>query len=283
VSRPGTLLLATALLCALPILAARAEEETGQEARNPVAVIKTSMGEIQVELFRREAPKTVANFLGLAEGTKPFRDARTGEMVQRPFYDGLTFHRVLKGFMIQGGCPRGDGRGGPGYTFEDEIDAVSLGLHEIKALTDGRPHAWLLPVLPNRETFNARILQPLMRRMGITTQEEAERRWPEVLERLGALTLKDAYELMGYRYLEGVGSHKPVKGVIAMANAGPATNGSQFFIDLEDTPGLTGRHTVFGRVISGMDVVQRIGAVKTGLEDKPIEDVKILSIRRRAD
>src|SRR6516164_5954648 len=85
------------------------------------AVFETSQGNIECRLFDKEAPKTVANFIGLAEGTKEFRDAISGKTEKRPFYDGLVFHRVIPQFMIQGGCPQGDGRGGPGYRFEDEF------------------------------------------------------------------------------------------------------------------------------------------------------------------
>lgn len=144
----------------------------------PEATLHTSRGSIRVELFADEAPKTVENFQRLAGDG---------------FYDGLTFHRVIDGFMIQGGCPRGDGTGGPGYTFEDEI-------------TD----------------------------------------------------------------------HPVVRGALAMANAGPNTNGSQFFIvTAEACPWLDGKHTVFGRVVAGMDVVDAISRVETGPSDRPLIPVTI--------
>ncbi len=165
-------------------------------AGNPIMLIKTNHGDIYVELFRDEAPITVTNFIELAEGRREFTDPRTGQKVKRPFYDGLIFHRVIKNFMLQGGCPMGNGRGGPGYKFEDEF-----------------------------------------------------------------------------------GSRAPTRGVLAMANSGPNTNGSQFFINLIDTPWLMGKHTVFGQVIKGMDVVDEIGVVAVGRGSRPIEDVKILSIR----
>lgn len=146
-----------------------------------VATIKTDAGDIEIALWADLAPQTVGNFIGLA---------REG------FYDGVIFHRVIRGFMIQGGCPRGDGRGGPGYQFADE--------------------------------FNERKL---------------------------------------------------VRGVIAMANAGPNTNGSQFFIvTAPATPHLDGAHTGFGEVISGMDVVDAIEGTKTGRGDRPVDDQRILAI-----
>src|SRR5262245_2402692 len=138
------------------------------------AVIETTQGTIELELFDEDAPKTVENFARLAsEG----------------YYDGLIFHRVIPDFMVQGGCPQGTGTGGPGYTFEDEIN-----------------------------------------------------------------------------------DHKIVRGTLAMANAGPNTNGSQFFIvTAEATPWLDGRHTAFGQVTSGMDVVDRIEGVDTDGRDRPLD------------
>ncbi len=145
------------------------------------ATMQTTEGAIEFELFDEEAPKTVANFRKLAsEG----------------FYDGLTFHRIIKDFMIQGGCPQGTGTGGPGYQFEDEINP-----------------------------------------------------------------------------------HKIVRGALAMANAGPNTNGSQFFIvTTAKAPWLDGKHTVFGQVTDGLDVVDKLEGVATDGSDRPIEPVGIASI-----
>jgi len=143
--------------------------------------MQTSEGAIGLELFDEDAPKTVANFKKLAgEG----------------FYDGLVFHRVIKDFMIQGGCPQGTGTGGPGYEFEDEIN-----------------------------------------------------------------------------------QHKVARGALAMANAGPNTNGSQFFlVTAPEAPWLDGKHTVFGRVTDGMDVVDKIEGTPTGHNDRPVDDQRIESI-----
>jgi cyclophilin family peptidyl-prolyl cis-trans isomerase len=145
------------------------------------ATMKTSEGDIVLELFDEDAPKTVSNFKKLSsEG----------------FYDGLIFHRVIDDFMIQGGCPEGTGTGGPGYTFEDEINP-----------------------------------------------------------------------------------HKVVRGALAMANAGPNTNGSQFFIvTTEEAPWLDGKHTVFGEVRDGHDVVDRIGTTQTDARDRPVEPIGIVTI-----
>ena len=148
---------------------------------NTTATIETTEGTIELELFADDAPKTVANFTKLAgEG----------------FYDGLVFHRVIPDFMIQGGCPQGTGRGGPGYTFADEIN-----------------------------------------------------------------------------------DHRIVRGTLAMANAGPNTNGSQFFIVTADaTPWLDGKHTAFGQVTGGMDVVNAIQSVETDHSDRPVSDVTMTAV-----
>ena len=168
------------------------------------ATLKTSAGDISVKLFPDHAPKTVRNFVELAEGTREWKDPETRAKVTRPLYDGTVFHRVIEGFMIQGGDPLGSGRGGPGYTFADEFHPD---------LQFDRPY------------------------------------------------------------------------LLAMANAGPGTNGSQFFITLGPTPHLNRRHTIFGEVadVAGREVVDRIGSTSTNRDDRPTEDVVIetVAIERR--
>ncbi|MCL2490006.1 MAG: peptidylprolyl isomerase [Propionibacteriaceae bacterium] len=162
------------------------------------ATLHTNLGDIVLRLFDDEAPKTVANFVGLATGTKEFTN-ESGAKTTGPFYDGVIFHRVIPGFMIQGGDPTGTGRGGPGYQFGDEI-------------------------------------------------------------------------------FPGRGFDKPY--ILAMANAGPGTNGSQFFITVAATPGLNRKHTIFGEVDdeASAKVVDKIAAVKTGRADRPMQDVVINSV-----
>jgi len=160
----------------------------------------TNEGNFTVRLFDEEAPRTVENFAGLSEGTKEWTDPRSNQKVQQPYYDGVIFHRVIDGFMIQGGDPLGQGIGGPGYTFADE--------------------------------FHPRL------------------------------------------------RHNKA-GILSMANRGPNTNGGQFFITLGPTPHLDNRHSVFGEVVEGMDVVRRIGSTPTGNADRPLKDIVIETIKIR--
>nr|WP_223190156.1 peptidylprolyl isomerase [Nonomuraea terrae] len=166
-----------------------------------IANLQTNHGTIKVELFPTKAPKTVRNFVELAEGTREWTHPGTGEKSSGRYYDGTIFHRVIPGFMIQGGDPLGQGIGGPGYEFDDEI----------------HPELW----------FNRPYL-------------------------------------------------------LAMANAGirfgKGTNGSQFFITVTPTPHLNGKHTIFGEVVEGQDVVDTIAKTRTDGRDRPMEDVVIESV-----
>ncbi|MFC7132543.1 MULTISPECIES: peptidylprolyl isomerase [Salinibaculum] len=176
---------------------------------NLTATLHTSNGDVEVELFDERAPRTVENFVGLAQGaddyentevapgTGAWKDPETGEKRIDPLYDGVEFHRVIEGFMIQGGDPTGTGRGGPGYQFDDEF-------HD--ELTHDGP------------------------------------------------------------------------GILSMANSGPNTNGSQFFITLDAQPHLDGKHAVFGQVTDGMDVVEEIGNVETDMHDGPTTPVTLESV-----
>ena len=166
-----------------------------------LAHFDTTMGKFTVELFEDKTPKTVANFTGLAEGTKEWKHPKTGEKSTKPYYDGIVFHRVINGFMIQGGDPLGQGFGGPGYNFEDEFH-------------------------PDLRHDRA--------------------------------------------------------GILSMANAGPNTNGSQFFITLAPTPHLDRRHSVFGAVTDGLDVIKAIGNLPVDKNDRPTVPVVInkLTIER---
>ena len=246
---------------------------------NPVVEIRTNLGSMILELFPDEAPLAVANFIGLAEGTKPWIEPESGEQVMRPLYDGTVFHRVIEGFMIQGGSPTGLGDGTPGYQFRDEINARSLGLDKMEVINDsGVPHPIL--AINDQGDFQQKILIPLYQELNINSQEELDLNIELVDRRLRSMTVKDSFENLGYQYTERVISRMPVRGVIAMANSGPNTNGSQFFINLVDTDWLAGKHTVFGKVRAGLEVLDAIGDVAVDNESRPLEDVVILSIRQ---
>lgn len=169
-----------------------------QPGQKIFATLKTTLGEIRIELFADKVPVTVANFVGLAEGTQPWRDPKTGQLEEgRSLYQNTIFHRVIPDFMIQGGDPLGQGIGGPGYRFADEI-------------------------VPDLQ-----------------------------------------FDKAGY---------------LAMANSGPATNGSQFFITVVPTTWLTGKHTIFGMVVSGQDVIDKIVTTPTGANDKPVTPIVLQEV-----
>lgn len=250
-----------------------------EDFNNPLVEIRTSLGSLILELFPDEAPTTVANFIGLAEGTMPWIDPETGEDILRPLYDNTVFHRVIDGFMIQGGSPTDFGDGTPGFQFKDEINARSLGLDKMQVINEqGFPHPIL--AIQDQQDFQQKILIPLYQAMEITSQDELDANIDEVNQRVRNMTVKQSFENLGYRYTETVISRMPVRGVIAMANSGPDSNGSQFFINLVDTDWLTGRHTVFGKVRAGLDVLDAIGSVPVDNENRPLTDVEILSIRQ---
>ncbi len=289
-------------LCLLPWQAAQAAEAPAAEApavmlpgnetdnspaddsiteppvRNPMVEIRTNMGSIIVELLPQEAPETVANFLGLATGERPFLDPLSNLTERRPFYDGLLIHRAVDGFVIQGGSPTGQGNGGPGYTLPDEINALSLGLDRMPVIDEeGYPHRFLN--IGSQEDFQNQVLAPLYRDMRINSQAALENNLQAIDRRLRNMSIKELYELQGYTYNENLISRMPVRGVIAMANSGPGSGGSQFFITLRDAEWLAGRHTVFGRVREGMEVAEAIGRIPVDANSRPQVNIRIISVR----
>ena len=228
------------------------------------AVMATNKGNLILELFDKDAPFTVQNFIDLAQGEKEV-DTPQGKKKIR-FYDGLKFHRVIPNFMAQGGDPLGNGKGGPGYKFADEINAKSLGLDKVKAKD-----------APQCQNHAQNIL---FRELKITSQEDlnakrelVEENWQKILE----LPAIEVLYRAGYRYNEKLNSHKAVKGSLAMANAGPATNGSQFFINQVDTPHLDGVHTVFGHLVDGQAVLDSI--INSGNGNSAITRLSIIDKR----
>jgi peptidyl-prolyl cis-trans isomerase A (cyclophilin A) len=243
-------------------------------------VIRTTLGDITCRLFPKECPVTVSTICGLAEGSKPWTDPATGQQVQRPFYDGLGFHRVVPGFMIQGGCPLGTGKGGPGFSFADEINAFSLGLDREKALTGDQLNPQCAYM---GDRFVKLYIQPQLAAKGIgptATPAERNAAIAAILPTMQDISLMRFYSDLGYHYSPALpASHRPVRGSLAMANSGPDTNGSQFFINLGDTPHLTGKHTIFGEVTAGLEVAAAIAAVPRDGNDRPTAPVIIIGIR----
>ena len=239
-----------------------ADQTTARQAMenpsNPLFSMATSQGEIFIELFARETPNNVANFTALAEGKIELIDESTDTTFKPRYYDGMRFHRVIPGFVIQSGSPSYSPLGGPEELLQDEINADFLGLDEALVLNpDGSFHEILS--INEKIDFDSAILRPLYVEMNIETQADLVARQYEVLDRLGAMTLKEVYENLGYRYINDMPSHRVSRGTIALANSGPDQNGPEFFINLIDADYLTGKHTVIGQVVEGMDIADRIG------------------------
>lgn len=237
-----------------------------KSGQNPQVILQTNMGNITLELYPKIAPKTVTNFVELAEGKKAFIDPNSGKEIKRPYYDGLVFHRVIDGFMIQGGDILGNGSGGPGYKFEDEISAKVLGLDKIPASSS--------------QMYMREVQQYVFKKLNIQSQEELDKRIEEVKQELAkamqeGVSVAEVLQASGYHFQNDLQSMPVKKYTIAMANSGPNTNGSQFFINLNDNEYLNGKHTVFGKVIDGFEIVDKIGKVETAANDRPVKDVVI--------
>lgn len=236
---------------------------------NPIAVMETSLGTITIELYRHAAPKTVENFVGLARGEKEFTDS-DGKSAKRPYYDGLIFHRVIPNFMIQGGDIKGNGTGGPGYQFADEINAKALGLDKVKVSASPMARNEVAQVVRNDifKKLNIKSQEDLNKKM-----KEAEAMLKGEQEKWNNKSLEDLYTARGITYTPNLESESNTKGSLSMANAGPNTNGSQFFVSVVDNLYLDGKHTVFGRVLAGLDVAEKITKVERDQQDRPKESV----------
>lgn len=231
--------------------------------------IKTNYGDIELELFSELTPKTVDNFVGLATGEKEWIDPNTNESKNEPFYNGLTFHRVIKDFMIQGGCPIGNGTGGPGYRFEDEL------------YKEGEKLTGSIDTEQEAMSVFQQVIQPYYQRvqqpdseLHRIVEEAMNRQSPEPLMEYDVEFFIEKTGHEGDVYTDGELLHTVDYGTICMANSGPNTNGSQFFIvtKREGADWLNGRHTVFGKVTKGMDVVHTIENLETDRNDKPLEE-----------
>jgi len=240
--------------------------------------IQTNYGNIELELWPDIAPKTVENFVGLAEGAKAWTAPNTGEQVQRPFYDGLIFHRVIKDFMIQGGCPIGNGTGGPGYRFEDETYEKGEQVPETLFTDEDANLVLESVVVPYlRAAADPKDWDPQL----VTVLEAVQTQ--QSLEPVKKHPLSFYTNITGYTdklYRHGKLRATVDYGTICMANSGPNTNGSQFFIvtKKDGCDWLNGKHTVFGKVTAGMDVVLAIGNAETDSRDAPKTPVVIQKV-----
>jgi peptidyl-prolyl cis-trans isomerase A (cyclophilin A) len=230
-----------------------------EDPANPLVLFDTARGDIYIELLPAEAPENVANVLALIRGEIEIEDPDNGFSFSPNYYDGMRFHRVIPGFVIQTGAPVNHPLGDPGSLLANEINADSLGLNQQPVMLDNGD---LNPILDinNRQEFEQQVLTPLYEAMGISDEAELRRQQNRVFERLQNLSIKNLYELQGYRYRSGLPSRPIRRGIVALANQGPASNGPEFFIALTDSPSLDGKYTVIGRVTEGLDVADSIGS-----------------------
>ncbi len=244
---------------------ARADMDSARAAMedpgNPLLLVDTSAGELYLELFPNEAPANVANFLGLAAGTITIVDASSNIAFTPRYYDGTRFHRVIPGFVIQAGSPHHNPVGAPQATMPDEINADFLGLNQQPVLGEDGAFNPMLNI-GGQEDLAELILDPLYLQMDIHSPSELLLRQYDVLASLRQMSVKDVYTNQGYRFQTDTPSHSVLRGAIALANSGPGTNGPEFFIALSDAPWLTGRHTVIGQVVEGIEIADRIGEVE---------------------
>jgi cyclophilin family peptidyl-prolyl cis-trans isomerase len=229
-----------------------------EDSQNPLIRISTSKGEMYLELYPLEAPDNVENFIALAEGEKEFTNLETGEPIQSRYYNGMRFHRVVPGFIIQAGSPAVNPLGLQVSLLNDEIDANALGLDQIPALNPDGSFADVLNI-ESKPDFHEEILTPLYSQRNITDVEAALSRQYQVLETLQELSVKSVYENQGYRYDDSLESRPIERGTVALANSGPDSNGPEFFISLTAAKWLWGKYTVIGKVVEGQEVMDSIG------------------------
>lgn len=242
-----------------------------ENPRNPLVVIQTSLGDVTLELFPDAAPQNVQLFLDLAEGRLALTGATDNGPATQPYYDGLTFHRVVRDTFIQAGDPERAGRQRAGQSVADEINARGLGLEQQRLLdVSGKPHPWLN--IASQEDFRQSVLVPLYRDMNIDNEASLQMQQDRVLQRLQSMNLLQFHEMAGYRYDGSLPSRRPVRGSVIMVNRGPDTNDGEFFIALTDMPWLTGSSTVIGRVVSNMQTADQISR-------SPASSTRIYQIR----
>ena len=257
---PSLLLLIFSLLTLLSTAIADTSTalQSMEDSQNPLVRISTSQGEIYLELFPLEAPSNVENFIALAEGEKEFTNQDTGAPIQARYYNGMRFHRVVPGFIIQAGSPAYNPLGLQVNLVDDEINANALGLNRISALNTDGSFADVLNI-QSKLGFHEAILTPLYSQRNITDIEAALSRQYQILETLQNLSVKSVYENQGYRYDDSLQSRPIERGTVALANSGPDSNGPEFFISLTAAGWLSGKYTVIGKVVEGQEVMDSIG------------------------
>lgn len=254
-------------------------QQAMEDPQNPLILISTSQGEIYLELFPWEAPLNVAKFIALVEGETEFINNETGELFQTRYYNGMRFHRVIPGFLIQAGSPAYNPLGTQVKLTEDEINADFLGLDQISALNPDGTFADQLNI-ESKADLQTDILKPLYNQRRITDESTLLAEQFEVVTELQQLSVKSVYENQGYRYNTNLISRGIDRGVIAMANSGPNSNGAEFFISLSDAQWLTGKYTVIGKVVEGQEVMDNIGETEIDPTLFSSQSTFIYSIRR---
>lgn len=281
--RTGGFWLALALLLTLAPRLSYADLTTARQAMeeqaNPLMLMTTSQGAIYIELLANEAPDNVARFIELAEGQVEFFDEVANATFTPRFYDGMRFHRVLPGFVIQGGSPSYHPLGAPEPMLADEINAIALGLDRLPVLGEDGSINPMLNV-GNQEEFAQRVLKPLYRELGVETVSELDSAEDDIVANLRGLTVMRLYEYEGYAYRSDLRTRGISRGTVALANDAPNRNGPEFFIALRNADWLNGRHTVIGRVVEGIDIADRIGSIAIDPSAFNPQSSVIYSIRR---
>lgn len=250
-----------------------------EDPQNPLVLISTSQGELYLELFPAEAPSNVENFIALAEGEKEFTNPNTGQLIESRYYNGMRFHRVVPGFIIQAGSPAYNPLGIQVRLLDDEINADALGLDQIPALNPDGSFADLLNI-ESKQDFHEEILTPLYSQRNIVDVEAALSRQYQTAETLQGLSVKSVYENQGYSYDDTLQSRPIERGTVALANSGPDSNGPEFFISLTAADSLTGKYTVIGKVVEGQEVMDRIGNTAVDPDQFSSLSTLIYSVRK---
>lgn len=250
-----------------------------EDQAHPLLLLATARGTIYLELFPGEAPQNVSNFLNLVDGNIDSFNDEENVGFTPGYYDGIRFHRVAPGFLIQAGSPHLHPLGMPNQYLPDEINASALGLDRLPVLAiDGTASAILN--IGNQQEFGERVLKPLYAEMNIDSVGELEDQQYDVANALQSLTVMRLYEYEGYEYQNQFPTREISRGTLALANDGPNRNGPEFFIPLVDANWLNGRYTVIGKVVEGIEVVDLIGETRIDPGQATEPGTGIYTIRR---